>query len=71
MAKIFTCTYGFLSAVLPYTNAAWEKRSIFLDFLISKLPTPKKDGLSRGILDAIDMDSYRVEKLSVMKIILP
>ena len=71
MAKTFTRTYGFLSAVLPYTNAAWEKRSIFLNFLISKLPAPKDVDLSRGILDAIDMDSYRVEKRSVMKIILP
>ena len=37
-AKGFVRTYGFLSAVLPYTNAAWEKRSIFLNFLVSKLP---------------------------------
>ncbi len=70
-AKIFTRTYGFLSAVLPYTNAEWEKRSIFLNFLISKLPAPKDVDLSRGILDAIDMDSYRVEKRSVMSIVLP
>ncbi|HDZ78887.1 MAG TPA: type I restriction endonuclease subunit R, partial [Gammaproteobacteria bacterium] len=70
-AKLFTRTYGFLSAVLPYTNADWEKRSIFLNFLISKLPAPKDVDLSRGILDAIDMDSYRVEKRSVMSIVLP
>ena len=69
-AKGFVRTYGFLSCVLPYTNAAWEKRSIFLNFLISKLPSPEED-LSTGILDAIDMDSYRVEKRAVQQIILP
>jgi len=38
----------------------------------SSLRSSSKDvDLSRGILDAIDMDSYRVEKQSVMKIVLP
>ena len=69
-AKGFVRTYGFLSSILPYTNAAWEKRSIFLNFLISKLPSPQEEDLSIGILDAIDMDSYRVEKLAMQKIIL-
>lgn len=45
-----------------YTNTEWEKLSIFLNFLISKLPAPVDEDLSKGILDAIDMDSYRVEK---------
>ncbi|MDX8411023.1 MAG: type I restriction endonuclease subunit R [Mariprofundaceae bacterium] len=70
-AKAFTRAYGFLSSILPYTNAEWERRSIFLNFLVSKLPAPKEEDLSRGILDAIDMDSYRMEKRSVMKIELP
>ncbi len=69
-AKAFVRTYGFLSCVLPYTNAEWEKRSIFLNFLISKLPAPEEEDLSRGILDAIDMDSYRVEKRAVQQIML-
>ena len=70
-AKAFVRTYAFLSSVLPYTNAAWEKRSIFLNFLISKLPAPAEEDLSKGILDAIDMDSYRVEKRAVQQIVLP
>ena len=70
-AKGFVRTYGFLSSVLPYTNPAWEKRSIFLNFLVSKLPPPRDEDLSKGILDAIDMDSYRVEKQAMQKIILP
>ena len=70
-AKAFTRTYGFLSQVLPYTNALWEKLSIFLNFLISKLPAPVEDDLSKGILEAIDMDNYRVEKQAAVKIQLP
>ena len=70
-AKGFVRTYAFLSCVLPYNNAAWEKRSIFLNFLIAKLPAPREEDLSKGILDAIDMDSYRVEKRAVQKVMLP
>ena len=43
----------------------------FSIFLISKLPSPVEEDLSRGILDAIDMDSYRVEKRAVQKVLLP
>ena len=70
-AKAFTRTYGFLASILPYTNAEWEKLSIFLNFLLPKLPAPKEEDLSKGILETIDMDSYRVEKQAVMKIQLP
>jgi len=70
-AKAFTRTYGFLSSILPYTNAQWEKLSIFLNFLVPKLPAPVDEDLSKGILDAIDMDSYRVEKQAAVKIQLP
>jgi len=69
-AKAFTRTYDFLASILPYNNAEWEKLSIFLNFLIPKLPAPREDDLSKGILEAIDMDSYRTEKQAAMKIIL-
>ena len=69
-AKAFVRTYAFLSSILPYSNASWETRSTFLTFLIPKLPAPEEEDLSKGILDAIDMDSYRVEKQAMQKIIL-
>jgi type I restriction enzyme R subunit len=69
-AKVFCRTYAFLSSVIPYSNAEWEKLSIFLDLLTPKLPAPKEEDLSKGILEAIDMDSYRVEKKAAMKIAL-
>ena len=70
-AKAFLRTYGFLAAILPYPYAEWEKLSIFLTFLVPKLPAPIEDDLSKGILEAIDMDSYRVEKQAVQDIQLP
>jgi len=70
-AKAFVRTHGFLALILPYTNAEWEKLSIFLNFLIPKLPAPREDDLSKGILEAIDMDSYRVEVKASMEISLP
>ncbi len=70
-AKAFLRAYGFLAAILPYTYAEWEKLSIFLTFLVPKLPAPVEDDLSKGILEAIDMDSYRVEKQAARDIQLP
>jgi type I restriction enzyme R subunit len=69
-AKAFVRTYGFLSAILPYSNAEWEKVSIFLNLLIPKLPAPTEEDLSKGILESIDMDSYRVEKKAALKMAL-
>ena len=60
-AKSFVRTYEFLGSILPYHYAPWEKLSIFLNLLIPKLPSPQEDDLSQGILEAIDMDSYRAE----------
>ena len=67
-AKAFVRVYGFLSSILPYTNAEWEKLSIFLNFLVPKLPAPVEEDLSKGILESIDMDSYRVEKKATVRI---
>jgi len=69
-SKAFVRTYGFLASILPYTNADWEKLSIFLNFLIPKLPAPKEEDLSKGILETIDMDSYRAEVQASMNITL-
>ena len=70
-AKAFIRAYGFLSAILPYTNTEWEELSIFLNFLVPKLPAPIEEDLSKGILDLIDMDSYRIEKQAMEQIGLP
>lgn len=70
-AKTFVRTYQFLASILPYTNADWEKLSIFLNFLIPKLPAPIEVDLSKGILEVIDMDSYRSEVKKTLELTLP
>src|SRR5450756_2496765 len=67
-AKVFTRTYDFLASILSYSTVEWEMLSIFLNFLIPKLPAPIEEDLAKGILESIDMDSYRVEKRAAIKI---
>lgn len=69
-AKAFVRTYDFLCTILPYNHEAWERLSIFLTFLVPKLPAPKEEDLSKGILEAINMDSYRAEKQATQKLTL-
>lgn len=69
-AKAFVRTYGFLGAILPYGNPAWEKLALFLNLLIPKLPSPVEEDLSKGILEAVDLDSYRAEIKQTMSILL-
>ena len=67
---MFCRTYDFLASLMAGANPEWEKLSILLNQLVSKLPAPKEEDLANGILEAIDMDSYRVEKKALMKIAL-
>jgi type I restriction enzyme R subunit len=69
-AKSFIRTYGFLGSILPYGNLDWEKLYIFLNMLVHKLPSPPEDDLAAGILDAIDLDSYRLEANATVAIAL-
>ena len=69
-AKAFVRAYSFLSCVLPWGVADWEKLSIFLYFLLSKLPAPAGEDLSQGVLDSVDMESYRPEMRAAMRLSL-
>ncbi len=69
-AKAFARLYAFQSQVLPYANPEWEKLSIFLNFLIPKLPAPADEDLSKGVLETVNMDSYRAEKQAALRLSL-
>lgn len=69
-AKAFVRTYNFLSAILPYGSVEWEMLSIFLTLLIPKLPSPQDDDWSEGILETVDLDSYRAEAQTMVSIAL-
>ena len=66
----FLRAYRFLATILSFANPEWEKRSILFELLVDRLPAPVEDDLSRGILEAIDMDSYRIEKQEEQRIAL-
>jgi type I restriction enzyme R subunit len=70
-AKTFVRTYNFLSAILPYGSVDWEKLSIFLNLLVNKLPKPNNgEDLTEGILESVDLESYRVVAQETMSISL-
>jgi type I restriction enzyme, R subunit len=60
-AKAFVRTYAFLGSILPVGKKEWERLSIFLNLLIPKLPSPVEEDLSKGILEAVDLESYRAK----------
>ncbi|MBQ5849792.1 MAG: type I restriction endonuclease subunit R [Lachnospiraceae bacterium] len=67
-AKTFIRTYNFLSSILPYGSMEWEKLSIFLTFLVSKLPKPSSDDNIEEILEDIELESYRLVAHETMSI---
>jgi len=70
-AKAFLRAYNFLAALLDYTVPEWERMAIFLNLLVPKLPAPVEEDLSQGILEAIDMETYRLEVKEPRPIQLP
>ena len=58
----YSRTYGSLSSIMPYSNAGSGKTFQSSLNLLTPKPAPKEEDLAKGILEAIDMDSYRVEK---------
>ena len=70
-AKAFVRSYDFLATILTYGNPKWEKLSIFLTLLVRALPAPEEDDLTKGMLELIDMDSYRIDKQKPGSLPLP
>lgn len=68
--KTFIRTYNFLASLLPVGQVDWEKKVIFFEQLIYRLPTPEGEDLSAGILESVDLESYRLEKKNTINIIL-
>lgn len=69
-AKQFLRVYSYLSKILDYNNHYWEQLWWFLKMLVPKLQIEEQDDLAEGILEAIDMDSYRPSKQGTEKITL-
>lgn len=57
----FVRKYAFISQIVTFSDPRLEKLYIFLKLLLRKLP-PRTGELPLEILEAVDMDSYKVEK---------
>lgn len=67
-SKGFVRTYQFLSQIFPFKNIYWESLYTFLKLLNTKLPAPNDEELSKGVLESVDMDSYRVEQQAAVAV---
>jgi type I restriction enzyme R subunit len=63
-AKSFNRTYSFLSKILSFNNNYWERLYWFLKFLMPKIKPEENEDLAKGILEAVDLDSYRLTRIS-------
>lgn len=66
--KAFIRTYEFLSTIMDSCSLEWEKAETLLRLLVRKLPSLGTDDLTRGLIEAIDFDRYRLEKKEERKI---
>lgn len=60
-AQSFVRLYGFISQVATFTDIGLEKLYVFIKSLYSKLKDPKSK-LPTEILQAIDLDSFKIQK---------
>jgi type I restriction enzyme R subunit len=67
-AKLFVRNYEFLVQIRHFRNLYWESLKTFLKLLVNKLPSLNEADLSQGILESIDMESYRVERQTTLAI---
>ncbi len=68
--RAFIRSYNFIASILPIGQVEWEKKVIFFEQLIHRLPTPEGEDLSKGILESVDLESYRLEKKETISILL-
>ena len=68
--KTYIRLYIFLSQIVPFENPYLERLYIFLNHLQNKLGGETPLDLAQGILDNIDMDSYRLQLEATTNIIM-
>ena len=60
--KTYVRLYVFLAQIVPFVNPYLERLYLFLNHLQNKLGKQPDEDLAQGILDNIDIDSYRLQK---------
>ena len=66
--KSFLRIYSYLAKLLDFNNLYWEQLWWYLKYLLPKLIIDENEDLAQGIIDAIDMESYRPSKQGTEKI---
>lgn len=68
--KTYVRLYIFLSQIVPFENPYLERLYIFLNHLQNKLGGDTPIDLAQGVLDNIDMDSYRLQLEATTNIVM-
>ncbi|WP_017416242.1 type I restriction endonuclease subunit R [Clostridium tunisiense] len=68
-AKTFVRTYSYLSKILDFNHPYWEMLWLYLKHLIPKIKI-EGDEFEEDILNDIDMESYKIDRLGTTKITL-
>lgn len=66
--KTYVRLYVFLAQIVEFVNPYLEKLYIFLNNLQNKIRHPSDEDFAKGVLENIDMESYRLEKIEEIKI---
>lgn len=68
--KSYVRLYVFLAQIVPFTNPYLERLYIFLNHLQNKIQREQGEDLAQGVLDSIDLDSYRLQRIGEFRITL-
>lgn len=68
-AKSFIRTYNFLSAIMPRNSSKWERLSIFLTLLTTKLPRTYDED-RESIIENVNLENYRAVAQETLSIAL-
>lgn len=68
--KSFLRTYSYLGKILDCNNPYWEQLWWYLKYLLPKLIIDSDEDLAQGIIESIDMESYRPAKQDTKAITL-
>jgi type I restriction enzyme R subunit len=68
--KSFLRTYSYLAKLLDFNNLYWEQLWWYFKYLLPKLTIEENEYFTQGIIESIDMDSYRPAKQGTENIIL-
>lgn len=68
--KSYVRLYVFLAQIVPFTNPYLERLYIFLNHLQNKIQREQGEDLAQGVLDTINLDSYRLQRQGEFNITL-